>query len=103
MKIKHWQGYGSVNATVKKKSMAMTGKGFEDRSIVIEVVGNHECGIELPFTDNYRLAQWLGKVGGFKEEEIKSYTQNGFSKPNEDLHTEEDHCIYTIQLKDKLF
>ena len=37
MKIKHWQGYGCVNAVrVKDK----------EHTLHIRVTGNHECGIE---------------------------------------------------------
>lgn len=48
MKIKHWQGYGSVNATrVKDKNVKLH----------IRVVGNHEYGIHRD--DEYDLYYWL--------------------------------------------
>ena len=40
MKIKHWQGYGCVNATKVK----MTTKD-NIRNLIIRVSGNHECGL----------------------------------------------------------
>lgn len=54
MKIKHWQGYGSVEA--KKLSLTVKNKIAELR---IKVSGNHEYGIEL--TDEYDIANWLVK------------------------------------------
>ena len=42
MKIKHWQGYGTV--TAKKISLEKQENGH--RIIRILVSGNHECGIE---------------------------------------------------------
>lgn len=48
MKIKHWQGYGSVNAKVVEKTKS---------SIVIEVTGDHEWG--LVRNDAYDIKTWL--------------------------------------------
>ena len=54
MKIKHWQGYGCVNA--KKISM----KNNNSKTVLhIRVTGNHECGIHR--NDNYDLFNWLVK------------------------------------------
>jgi len=103
MKIKHWQGYGSLNAIVLQKQQSYGNGVATGRLVKLEVWGNHECGLELPFRDNYRLAQWLGKVGGFKEEEIESYTQESFYKNNIEKHVVEEHCYYTVALKDKRF
>lgn len=50
MKIKHWQGYGSVNA-VKVKDDSCT--------LHVKVTGNHECGLERD--DQYDLFNWLVK------------------------------------------
>ena len=55
MKIKHWQGYGTV--TAKKVSLEKQENGH--RVIRILVSGNHECGIEC--NDNYTLTNWLLK------------------------------------------
>ena len=50
MKIKHWQGYGTVSAQkVKDKNVTLH----------IRVTGNHECGIHLD--DTYNLYNWLVK------------------------------------------
>lgn len=54
MKIKHWQGYGAVNAQKIRKSV---GKGIT--TLVVRVTGNHECGLRRD--DNYDLSNWLIK------------------------------------------
>lgn len=41
MKIKHFQGYGSVSAIKKSRTITPDNK----INLVIEVTGNHECGI----------------------------------------------------------
>ena len=43
MKIKHWQGYGSVN--VKKLAEYDTNRFTGEKKIIIEVTGMHECGL----------------------------------------------------------
>ena len=48
MKIKHWQGYGTVDA-VKLKS--------KDFDLVVKVSGNHEWGLRRD--DTYDLFRWL--------------------------------------------
>ena len=50
MKIKHWQGYGSVNAFKVKDNSC---------DLHIKVVGNHEWGIERD--DRYDAFNWLVK------------------------------------------
>ena len=57
MKIKHWQGYGSVNAKVIKRT-ASTSEGV--KTITIEVVGNHEYGLDRS-DDEYDIYNWLLK------------------------------------------
>lgn len=55
MKIKHWQGYGSVNATCVAKEMV---SALADvRIIHIKVKGNHEWG--LIRDDVYDVKRWL--------------------------------------------
>ena len=55
MKIKHFAGYGTVNA-IKIKDIKT---GENTRRIVIKVFGNHERGIYL--TDSYDIYNWLVK------------------------------------------
>lgn len=52
MKIKHWQGYGTVTATKIKDNSC---------KLHVRVVGNHECGINCGEWDDYRLYNWLVK------------------------------------------
>lgn len=64
MKIKHWQGYGFVDATkVSEKDLSLT----DEKYIVIRVKGNHEWGIER--NDTYDVSRWLLPrfVKGFKD------------------------------------
>ena len=50
MKIKHWQGYGSVEATRIKNASC---------TLHVRVHGDHECGLKLD--DDYDLYNWLVK------------------------------------------
>lgn len=50
MKIKHWQGYGTVEAK------RMRGKDFD---LIVTVSGNHEWGLRRD--DMYDLFNWLVK------------------------------------------
>ena len=52
MKIKHFQGYGSVQA--KKVSKTIEG---DKVILVVEVKGNHEWGLVV--IDNYDAKHWL--------------------------------------------
>ena len=78
MKIKHWQGYGTVEA-----------KKIKDNSCTlhIRVSGNHEWGIER--NDDYDLFNWLVKRFDKSQDDyrswwmkepiikLKSYIENG--------------------------
>lgn len=66
MKIKHWQGYGSVNAVKKGKPKVVrntdiryAGLGEELCELTVTVSGNHEWGIE--HDDKYDIFNWLLK------------------------------------------
>ena len=52
MKIKHWQGYGTVTA-----------RKIPDKTCTlhVQVVGNHEWGLNCGEWDEYRLYNWLVK------------------------------------------
>jgi hypothetical protein len=99
MRIKHWQGYGSVNAKVKEKGFTYSPQGMTNRYVVIEVRGNHEYGLEV-YRDNYTVAKWLGKVGKFTFEELESYTSHSYYVRNDVKGIDEECCNYTIILKD---
>ena len=97
MKIKHFAGYGSVNA--KKNSVKRIGinvYGDIEKRVRIEVSGNHEWGIERD--DTYDIYNWLMKRFA---KDCKSYaditrmTLEPFSvKDTQGIDV--DHCIYTI-------
>lgn len=56
MKIKHWQGYGSVEAVRFGKTWI---DKYGDAHVTVKVTGNHECG--LVRDDKYDLFNWLVK------------------------------------------
>jgi uncharacterized membrane protein len=55
MKIKHFQGYGTVDA--KKVSRRVRNDGLIE--LVVQVIGNHEYGIVR--NDTYDVFRWLVK------------------------------------------
>lgn len=57
MRIKHFMGYGSVNAKVVGKSLN-TATGL--RTLIINVWGNHEYGLDRS-EDYYDINNWLVK------------------------------------------
>lgn len=57
MRIKHWQGYGSVNASVVRRITVSAKHNI--KSILIKVSGNHEYG--LVRNDYYDVFRWLLK------------------------------------------
>jgi hypothetical protein len=100
MKLKHWHGYGSVNAKVTEKSQTYTGRFIKERVLRIKVWGNHERGLEINTGDKYELARWLGKLGGFLEEEIKAYhvEHRGYEKID---NVSTEVVVYVVFLHDK--
>ena len=93
MKIKHYQGYGSLTMKV------LTNK--ED-DLVIEVYGNHEYGLETD--DKYLVEQWLvNHVRGKKDRKIKAishethYVREFVERYGKEIDVE--HCVYTIKLR----
>ncbi len=54
MKIKHWQGYGTIDA--KKISIK---NNNNHTTLHVRVSGNHECGLRRD--DEYDLFNWLVK------------------------------------------
>ena len=87
MKIKHWQGYGSVNMQVIQNTPDY---------VKIDVSGLHEYGLERD--DRYDVCKWLlNKVKGHKEDlwtNIKGMTLESYE---DNLGIE--HCTYTITLR----
>ena len=101
MRIKHFQGYGFVNAK-KERSYTRTNEYYEkEKVLVIHVWGNHEWGIER--NDTYDIFNWL--VTRF-DKSVESYmditdmtTNDYYEKNAEGL--DEEHCVYTLTIKKK--
>lgn len=89
MKIKHWQGYGCVNA--KKISK-------DKNTLVVEVSGTHEYGLSRD--DKYDVFNWLVKRF---DKSRKDYMEI------QDIDIDEDselvnglpfwRCVYTISFR----
>lgn len=90
MKVKHWQGYGSVE--MKKVKTTTIGN---TKTVVVRVSGNHEWGLER--NDTYDIFNWICKrfAKDCKEysDIIDMQLQSGYEKVN-GLDTE--YCVYTI-------
>lgn len=91
-KIKHWQGYGSVDAKVISK---------KSDELVIQVSGNHEYGLDCGEYDTDRVYEWL----------VKRFDPTKTERDIESVKIEDDYervgnidqevCIYTIRFGDR--
>lgn len=95
MKIKHFQGYGSVNAQKVERVKCKDIYGRPLAKLVVKVWGNHEYGLEV--NDTYDVFKWL--VSRF-DKTIKDYTkvldfktECSYQRNN---NCDEEVCIYTI-------
>jgi len=91
MRIKHWQGYGVVNAVRTKD------KNF---SLCVTVSGNHEWGLYR--NDMYDLFRWL--IQKFdKEWKDKPYTEFAKLRPEVYIarwdYEGEEHCQYKFRYR----
>lgn len=84
MKVKHWAGYGCVQAICLHRSKA---------SVVVDVYGNHEQGLEPRYFDTRDWERWLGKR--FKANNIYDVD----ICPYWDDKTHTDHMEVTMWLK----
>lgn len=90
MKIKHWQGYGFVNARKISK---------DENTLVVEVRGEHEYGLERD--DTYDVFNWL--VTKFDKSrkswlEIKGIEiKDDYVKKEGNYTGYEEVCTYTIR------
>lgn len=57
MRIKHWQGYGSVDVKKVSKTTFVNKWGEKKNRMVLRVRGNHEWG--LVRDDIYDVKRWL--------------------------------------------
>lgn len=100
MKLKHWQGYGSVEAKViKRTALHLAYNLFASRSIEIRVKGDHEYG--LMNYDKYDIARWLGRksLGNFTMDEIAHIEIIDAREYDNEKHQYIDAVIYKILLK----
>lgn len=66
MRIKHFAGYGSVNAK-KLHEHTLDGTHF----VLVCVSGNHEWGLTRSFYDPWTIERWLGRFA--KGEKLVDY------------------------------
>lgn len=96
MKLKHWQGYGSINA--RKISETVNGN---IATLKIELKGNHEYGLSRD--DKYDIFNWLLNGGKRFAKACSSYrdiisidiTEDYVRENNEIIDT----ALYTITYK----
>lgn len=74
MRIKHFSGYGLVNA--KKVNKQINGNNV---TLTINVTGNHEMGLTRPFHDPYLICNWLVKKFEKKPVNYLSVSYNCYS------------------------
>lgn len=94
MKIKHFTGYGCVNA-VKIYN--------ENNILIVKVTGNHEQGLNCYRDwDTLLLFNWIvkrfDKTRKSDAEIDKVVYQEGFER-NEAKRTDEEYAIYTIRFR----
>lgn len=89
MKIKHWQGYGTVNAVKLSMSRAPMGAVV----LRIKVTGDHEWG--LVRDDEYDLKNWLIKRfdKNFRDQRIGYTIDSGYENGHE-------YCVYTFAYRE---
>lgn len=92
MKIKHWQGYGCVNA--KKVSC-------DRNTLVVHVWGQHEYGLKRD--DFYDIFNWLVKRFDKTRKNYLEISDCSFEEWYEDEPTENglpiEHCVYTVRFR----
>lgn len=88
MKLKHWQGYGTVTAT---RTMKRADKSTGLTTMVIRVEGNHECGLER--RDVYDVSQWL--IRRFDKDFLGYKTVRSMTLDS-DIVNGVDVCEYTV-------
>lgn len=92
MRIKHWQGYGTVTA---KKISKKVKDG--ETTLVVKVNGNHEWG--LVREDIYDLKEWLIDRFDKSAKDVSPYSidydyEDGYATAADGC--DEEYCIYTF-------
>ena len=93
MRIKHFSGYGTVNA--KKISKTENDKHV---LLVVKVTGDHEWGLTRPFHDPYLIANWL--VAKF-EKSAFDYLSVNYDCLSGYENGLKEYAIYTITYEKK--
>lgn len=92
MRVKHWQGYGSVDVF---KISRVERNGVVD--LHLRVVGNHEWGIER--NDVYDVVRWIGTKCDKKLTDDRQVTKmrvDDYYVQNPKTHLDEEVCDYYI-------
>lgn len=93
MKVKHWQGYG----TVEMKKMSQKTKD-NIKTVVVRVSGNHEWGLER--NDTYDIHRWICKR---LAKDCKNYSDIINMTINDSYETingiSTEVCVYTISYR----
>ena len=97
MKIKHFAGYGSVEAFKIYKKSVTDKFGEKKTQLAVKVKGNHEWGLERD--DTYTLYHWLIKrfdksVGDYYRLNIE-YTKNDYYVEENNLDVECCDYVFT--------
>ena len=61
MKIKHFSGYGTVNAKKIEKRVTQKTTIFAENLLKVKITGNHEQGLTRHFYDPYLIYNWIVK------------------------------------------
>lgn len=95
MRVKHWQGYGSVN--VKKISRTVKDNVV---NLHLQVRGNHEWGIASD--DTYDVVRWIGNKCDKKLTDYKQITNLKLDE-RWDGAAHEDVCDYYITYEEAAY
>lgn len=100
MKLKHWQGYGTVDAIKVKKTTKVANNpcspyyGCKLLYLTIKVSGNHECGLEKNV--EYDVFHWLVKRFA---KEVESWTNIVRLETDDFYEDDKEICVYHITCK----
>lgn len=102
MKIKHFQGYGTVDAKRKKLSSVKDMFGEEIQRVQITVTGMHEYGLKT--YDSYGAVNWFNRYNRLLPEvstqtKLEKYDVRE-ERGNWSQNTP-DRCVYTFFFKAK--
>ena len=95
MRIKHFAGYGTVNAKKTKKKEDNDGNVYTE----IVVTGNHEQGLTRPFFDPYLIYQWLVRKFDKREIDLQSINYDCMDYYIQENGLDVEKAIYTITYK----